>query len=525
MSRNEITKSALAASLRELMKEKEFSQVTIKDISARCQVSRNAFYYHFHDKYDLVNWIFCSEALPLIDGSSSLEGSWEGFIALCHHLYKDRKFYSEVFHYTGQNSLFDALENIYFELMKTYISSTSRQTGNHINEEQLSIVARMYSHAFAGTIGDWIKGGMRAEEISRFEKLNSIKPKLSIMLLGMAGNQSYAAIQNSLQELNAGHTNSFSQLKQLLFASYPALEEHQTQTVEGSRFKCISHRHFPSNNSSCAKCSTNPSCQSVPVIDYRIPAAQRGINMLLDKFRGRKIQSEVPIVCPQFQPAPVLKKKLSDARIAFITDGGLVPRGNPDNLVPINADRFYIYSFEEKRRLLPKDYEISHQGYDNQFVLEDPNRLVPLDAARILEFAGQIREVSESFYSTTGVMVSAEQSKRLGSKIAAAVTKNNIDGIFLISTCGTSTRCGAYIACSIEQLGVPVVHVTNLIQISEGVGCSRILQGNSVSCPFGRPDLSPKQERIYRLSLFKKGLELMKAVPKDNSCLVASLAL
>ena len=30
-------------------------------------------------------------------------------------------------------------------------------------------------------------------------------------------------------------------------------------------------------------------------------------------------------------------------------------------------------------------------------------------------------------------------------------------------------------ACEIENAGIPVVHVTNLTQISEGVGCSRIL--------------------------------------------------
>ncbi len=524
MSRSEITKSALAASLRELMKEKRLHQITIKDITAQCKISRNAFYYHFHDKYDLASWIFCSEALPLIDSSSSLEGSWRGFIALCQHLHKNRDFYSEVFHYKGQNSLFDTLENIYFEMMKIYISNACRQINSYINEEQQSVVARMYSHAFAGTIADWIKSGMPVEEISCFEKLNAIKPKLSIMFLGMVEDRKYANFENTQQKLNAPHGGPFSQLKQLFFPSPHTQEEIYNQNTDSSRLKCMDHCCSISKKPISINHSTKAACQSTPVIDYHIPAAQRGINMLLAKFHGKEFRSEVPIAYPQSQPAPVLKKKLSDACIMFITDGGLVPRGNPDNLVPIDADSFYVYSFEKKHSLLPEDYEISHQGYENRFVLEDPNRLIPLDAARIVEFSGQIGKISEFFYSTTGVMVSVEQSKKLGQKVATSVAKSGVDGVFLISTCGTSTRCGAYIASCIEHAGIPVVHVTNLIQISEGIGCNRILQGNSINYPFGHPDLSPTQERIYRLSLFKKGLELMNTVPKKNSCLILSLA-
>lgn len=309
MSRSEITKSALAASLRELMKEKRLHQITIKDITAQCKISRNAFYYHFHDKYDLASWIFCSEALPLIDSSSSLEGSWRGFIALCQHLHKNRDFYSEVFHYKGQNSLFDTLENIYFEMMKIYISNACRQINSYINEEQQSVVARMYSHAFAGTIADWIKSGMPVEEISCFEKLNAIKPKLSIMFLGMVEDRKYANFENTQQKLNAPHGGPFSQLKQLFFPSPHTQEEIYNQNTDSSRLKCMDHCCSISKKPISINHSTKAACQSTPVIDYHIPAAQRGINMLLAKFHGKEFRSEVPIAYPQSQPAPVFKEK------------------------------------------------------------------------------------------------------------------------------------------------------------------------------------------------------------------------
>lgn len=65
MPKTEITKAALGSCLRELMAQKRLSQITIKDITTKCGVSRNAFYYHFRDKYDLIHWIFYSETLPV----------------------------------------------------------------------------------------------------------------------------------------------------------------------------------------------------------------------------------------------------------------------------------------------------------------------------------------------------------------------------------------------------------------------------------------------------------------------------
>lgn len=258
-------------------------------------------------------------------------------------------------------------------------------------------------------------------------------------------------------------------------------------------------------------------------IDYQVPAAVRGIDMLLAKFRGESYRSEVCISPSQEVPMPTLSKKLSEAKIAFVTDGGLVPRGNPDNMTPVGSDKFCIYSFLGKDTLMPEEYEVSHQGYDNKYVTEDPNRLVPLDAARKAETAGRIRKVSDTFYSTAGVMVSVENSQEFGRKIAVSLRESETDGVILTSTCGTSSRCGAYIACEIERVGIPVVHVTNLTQISEWAGCSRILRGNNISHVFGRPESPPEQEYEWRERLFNKALELLASVPDDNSCLIVNM--
>ncbi len=43
--------------LRKLLEKKTLDKITVKDITDDCGVNRQTFYYHFHDVYDLVEWI------------------------------------------------------------------------------------------------------------------------------------------------------------------------------------------------------------------------------------------------------------------------------------------------------------------------------------------------------------------------------------------------------------------------------------------------------------------------------------
>lgn len=170
------------------------------------------------------------------------------------------------------------------------------------------------------------------------------------------------------------------------------------------------------------------------VIDYSVPACERGIKMVLDKFYGRKFQTEVAMPKREEVPVPLLKKPLSEIKLALVTDGGLVPKGNPDNMVPTNSKYFKNYEFGEVERLDAADYEVSHQGYNNAFVLEDPNRLVPVDAAVALKEEGKIGDVLTSYYTTAGVMTPKEVGKKFGEGIAQHMLAEGVDAAILTST-------------------------------------------------------------------------------------------
>jgi glycine reductase len=162
--------------------------------------------------------------------------------------------------------------------------------------------------------------------------------------------------------------------------------------------------------------------------------ATRAVAMLLDKLAGRPFASEVPL--PDFAPvsAPRLLKTLEGATIALVTDGGFVPRGNPDGIEALNATRYGAYSIEGQAGLDAARYDNVHRGFDTTYVKQDPHRLVPVDVARELEQSGAIGKLHETVYSTTGVATTLAHSARMGQEIAEKLRAAGVDAVILTST-------------------------------------------------------------------------------------------
>jgi len=162
--------------------------------------------------------------------------------------------------------------------------------------------------------------------------------------------------------------------------------------------------------------------------------AERVVDMLLSKLRGKPFESEVPRpIYDRVPPAPPIRE-MEAATIALVTDGGLVPKGNPDKIEIRTATRFGRYDIRDVESLNPAEYEVSHEGYDSIFVRQDPNRLVPVDVLRDLEREGRIGKLHNTFYSTTGVANIVAVMKKLGREIAEELQAAAVSGVILTST-------------------------------------------------------------------------------------------
>jgi len=122
MADSSITKRALGEALKKLLRTKSFSKICIGEICDLCNMNRKSFYYHFHDKYELVVWIFESEFLNRIDSRDS-ESIWRVARELCDYFYENKHFYKKILQVYGQNSFseyfLDACEAAFTEKIRS----------------------------------------------------------------------------------------------------------------------------------------------------------------------------------------------------------------------------------------------------------------------------------------------------------------------------------------------------------------------------------------------------------------------
>lgn len=107
MADSTITKRALAASLKELMTEQPFEKINVAQICERCNMNRKSFYYHFKDKYDLINWIFDTEFMALLKDENldvDYGEHWNLVEKVCDYFYENHAFYRKALQIKGQNS-------------------------------------------------------------------------------------------------------------------------------------------------------------------------------------------------------------------------------------------------------------------------------------------------------------------------------------------------------------------------------------------------------------------------------------
>ena len=163
-------------------------------------------------------------------------------------------------------------------------------------------------------------------------------------------------------------------------------------------------------------------------------ASERAIQMMIKKLKGEPFETDLPM--PKFDrvdPAEPIKD-IKKAKIAIVTSGGIVPHGNPDHIESSNATKFGAYSIEGMDKLSAKDFTTIHGGYDRQFVMENPNLVVPLDVLREMEKAGEFGELYHTFFTTTGTGTSTGSAAKFGTEIGQKLIDEHVDGVILVST-------------------------------------------------------------------------------------------
>lgn len=162
--------------------------------------------------------------------------------------------------------------------------------------------------------------------------------------------------------------------------------------------------------------------------------SKRAVDMLVKKIKGEEFVTEFKMpLFDRVKPNPPVAD-ITKAKIALVTSGGIVPKGNPDHIESSNASKFGKYDIEGIDNLTAETFETAHGGYDPTYANDDADRVLPVDALRKMEKEGKIGSLHRYFYSTVGNGTAVASAKKFGETIAKELIADGVTAVILTST-------------------------------------------------------------------------------------------
>ncbi|MBR6404306.1 MAG: TetR/AcrR family transcriptional regulator C-terminal domain-containing protein [Eubacterium sp.] len=174
MSESHITKRAIADSLKELTSEKTFDKISVKDISEKCGINRQTFYYHFEDKFALLEWIYKTDLFDANMEGIDFDNWGEKFYQTLTAMKNDKAFYVNTINHTENYIHRYITEQTQTVFQKAIDILDERKA---VDEVQREFIAKFFAYGVTGMVIEWASGGMIKEP--EFLSTNMMKLKNS----------------------------------------------------------------------------------------------------------------------------------------------------------------------------------------------------------------------------------------------------------------------------------------------------------------------------------------------------------
>ncbi len=172
MSESTVTKKAIADGFKSLMEKKSFEKITISDITSACGLNRQTFYYHFQDKYDLLNWIFDQEIISPLTENYSISTWSDALLNMLVFFKENAKFYTNALNTSYSNEFKDYLFNATAKLFNDILEQLTN--GQLLNADDKRFLSEFMSYGVSGSVIKWILTGMKESPQSIVFRLRNL---------------------------------------------------------------------------------------------------------------------------------------------------------------------------------------------------------------------------------------------------------------------------------------------------------------------------------------------------------------
>ena len=173
LTKGEKTKYRLARAMKECIQTTPVENITVKQITEKCELTRQTFYRNFLDKYDLINWYFDKLLTKSFEHMGRGKTVYDALVKKFTYIQEEQTFFAAAFRYDNQNSL----RQHDFELILDFYENLIRENTGRSLDEDTHFLLEMYCQSSIFMTIKWVLGEMECTP----EKL------AQILVMGMPG--------------------------------------------------------------------------------------------------------------------------------------------------------------------------------------------------------------------------------------------------------------------------------------------------------------------------------------------------
>ena len=170
-------KNKLANALKEICRNKPLDSVTVTEITKKANLTRQIFYHHFVDKYELAKWIHIQDYLNVVthpDFKNQKTITWKSiskdWLAMIE---KEKDFYRNLYYSSSENQFLQLIHQHMLDAYEHILQSIMNQP----LDETMQFQIEFYCIGMTLKIQDWIKSNSSLSSDRFCELLFESMPK------------------------------------------------------------------------------------------------------------------------------------------------------------------------------------------------------------------------------------------------------------------------------------------------------------------------------------------------------------
>lgn len=150
------TKKTMVESLKNAMKNKPFSKITVSEIVKDCGLNRKTFYYHFQDIYDLLKWTLEEEAIEIVKEFNLVVDYEKAIYFVMDYVEENDYLISCAYDSIGLVQMKRFFYNDLKEIISYTIDKAETTLDTKIKPDFKEFVSKFYTEALAGMLIEWV---------------------------------------------------------------------------------------------------------------------------------------------------------------------------------------------------------------------------------------------------------------------------------------------------------------------------------------------------------------------------------